>query len=170
MATQDRVVHWTRPILDAARKTLRTTAVRGLISHGAFVGVAGCDMRVSALASKLKLALPGFRHAYLVMEDGKFAASETLEEAMLAQGQGRRQRPRPAERGQPELAARIAKHELGGYLASGPRLLVFSRMISPPGRTSPSSIARPIWAIDPVVARTVRLSALTGRHGGFVRV
>ena len=132
MATQDRVVHWTRPVLDTARKTLRTSAVRGLISRGVFAGVAGCDMRVSALASKLKLELPGFRRAYLVMDDGKLAASETLEEAMLAQAKDADSDLDLPSVDAPELAARIAKHEPGGYVASGSRLLVFSRMISPP--------------------------------------
>jgi len=132
MATRDRIVHWTRPILDASRTTLRVTAVRGLIAQGALVGVAGCDMRVSSLASKLPLALPGFRHAYLVMEDGKLAASETLEEAMLAQSKDADRDLDLPSVDDPELAARIAKRELGGYVASGSRLLVFSRMISPP--------------------------------------
>ncbi len=32
----------------------------------------------------------------------------------------------------PQLAARIAQRDPGGYLVSGSRLLVYSRMISPP--------------------------------------
>jgi methyl-accepting chemotaxis protein len=132
MATQDLIVHWTRPILDASRKTLRTSAVRGLLTQGAFVGVAGCDMRVSALAAKLKLPLPGFRRASLVMEDGKLAASETLEEAMLAQAKDADSDLDLPAVDAPELAARIAQHEAGGYVSSGSRLFVFARLISPP--------------------------------------
>ena len=135
MAAGDLSVHWTRPVMDAFRKTLRVSALRAMRSlQGEFAGVAGCDVRVSALASKLALTLPGFQRAYLVTEDGKLAASETLEANMLMLAQEKdpdRDLDLPGV-DDPQLAARIANRESSGYVVSGPRLLVFARMISPP--------------------------------------
>jgi hypothetical protein len=125
-------LHWTRPIADATKRTLRITAVVGLRSRGVFLGVAGCDMRVASLSSRLALALPGFRTAYLVTEDGKIAIKESLEASLLA----RIKDPDDALNLPPvedrALAQRISGKERGGYVESGERLLVFSKLISPP--------------------------------------
>ena len=132
MAAQEPGLHWSHPVVDATKRTLRISCVLGLKSRGTFVGVAGCDMRVRSLAKRLALDLPGFRRAYLVSEDGKIAISETLEKTML---------PRVASPDDPldlpgvddpTLAARIAGPDRGGYLESGDRLLVFAKLISPP--------------------------------------
>ena len=131
IAKQNPELHWTRPVLDASKRTLRISALHGLVSRGAFLGVAGCDMRVEALAAKLKLALPGFHRAYLVTEDAKIAVIKGLEAAMIAKTQDvDRDLDLPAVE-DPELAARVAKGDPGGYLVKGDRLIVFSRMVSP---------------------------------------
>src|SRR6185369_13508112 len=83
MAAREPGLHWTRPVVDATKRTLRISAVLGLHSHGALVGVAGGDLRVSSLAKRLALDLPGFRRAYLVSEDGKIAVSDSLEASVL---------------------------------------------------------------------------------------
>ena len=128
----DQTLHWTRPIADVEKRTVRITAVLGMRSHGDFIGVAGADMRVSALAQKLALELPGFQRAYLVTEDGKIAVSESLEREMLAvAGDVYRDLPLP-QVNVPELQARITRGERGGYVTSGARLVVFARLISPP--------------------------------------
>ncbi len=125
-------LHWTRPIADVEKRTLRITAVLGMRSRGDFIGVAGADMRVSTLARELRLDLPGFQRAYLVTEDGKIAVSEGLEREMLAVvSDVYLDLPLP-QVDVPELAARIARGERGGYLTSGQRLLVFAHLISPP--------------------------------------
>jgi serine/threonine-protein kinase len=132
MGRANRELHWTRPIADTSKRTVRITAILGMHSHGDFIGVAGADMRVSTLAQELRLDLPGFQRAYLVTEDGKIAVSEGLEREMLAVvSDVYRDLPLP-QVDVPELAARIARGEHGGYLTSGQRLLVFARLISPP--------------------------------------
>ncbi len=132
MGAREESLHWTPPVTDLAKLTVRITAVLGMRSHGDFIGVAGADMRVSTLAQKLALDLPGFRRAYLVTEDAKIAVSENLERDMLAVVKDlEKDLPLPSV-DVPELAARITRGERGGYLASGERLLVFARLISPP--------------------------------------
>jgi hypothetical protein len=131
-ALREPELHWTRPNVDATKRTLRISAVYGLRSRGVFIGVAGCDLRVSSLAKKLGLDLPGFRRAYLVTEDGKIAVSETLEASMLARVSNPDEAldlPGVEDAG---LAARIAGPDRGGYVASGDRLLVFAKLVSPP--------------------------------------
>jgi hypothetical protein len=132
MAARDPGLHWTRPVVDASRRTVRISAVQGLHTHGVFIGVAGCDLRVSSLAQKLRLDLPGFRKGYLVTEDGKIAVSETLEKAMLAKVNSPDEELDLPRVDDAELARRIAGSDRGGYVASGDRLLVFSKLISPP--------------------------------------
>ena len=128
----DQSLHWMRPIADVTKRTVRISAVLGIRAHGDFLGVAGADMRVSVLAPQLALELPGFQRAYLVTEDGKIAVSEQLERDMLEQvTDPDRDLPLPAVEF-PELVARIARGERGGYLTSGARLVVFARLISPP--------------------------------------
>ncbi|HKO53463.1 MAG TPA: protein kinase [Polyangiaceae bacterium] len=131
MAAGEPGMHWTRPVIDATKRTLRISAVFALHTQGAFLGVAGSDLRVSSLAKRLALDLPGFRRAYLVSEDGKIAVSDDLEAIVL---------PRVSDPDQgldlpavddPALAARIAGPETGGYLESGDRLLVFAKLVSP---------------------------------------
>jgi len=132
MASVEPELHWTRPVVDAAMRTLRISAVFGLRSQGAFIGVAGCDLRVSSLARRLALDLPGFRRAYLVTEDGRIAVSDSLEASLLAR------RTNPDEElnlpgvDDPILAARLAGPDRGGYLESGERLFVFAKLVSPP--------------------------------------
>jgi len=124
-------LRWIRPVVDATKHTLRISALSGMHSHGAFIGVTGCDLRVSALAEKLDLDLPGFLRAYLVTEDGKIAASKTLEANMLATVTDP---DRPLDLpglDDPALAARLATTDRGGYLVSGGRLFVYSKLISP---------------------------------------
>ncbi|HEX6272989.1 MAG TPA: protein kinase [Polyangiaceae bacterium] len=132
MASRDPSLHWTRPVIDASRRTVRISAVQGLHSNGVFVGVAGCDLRVSSLAQKLRLDLPGFRQAYLVTEDGKIAVSEKLEKAMLATSAHPDSSLELPPVDDPELARRITGPDRGGYVESGDRLLVFSKLISLP--------------------------------------
>jgi serine/threonine-protein kinase len=131
MASRDKELHWTRPVVDVARKTLRISALLGLRSRDQFLGVAGCDVRVSSFAKKLRLDLPGFRQAYLVTEDGKIAVSETLEANMLAKVTNPDEELDLPPVDDPELARRIAGSEDGGYVESGDRLLVFSKLVSP---------------------------------------
>ena len=132
MASREPGMHWTRPVVDATKRTLRISAVFALHSKGALVGVAGCDLRVSLLAKRLALELPGFRRAYLVSEDGKIAVSESLEATVLPRVSNPDQTPDMPGVDDPALAARIAGPQRGGYLESGDRLLVFSKLVSPP--------------------------------------
>jgi hypothetical protein len=132
MAARDPELHWTRPVVDATKRTVRISALLGLSSHGVFLGVAGCDLRVTSLAKQLALDIPGFLRAYLATEDGKIAVSETLAATILKQVKNvddEVQLPSVENR---ELAARIAGTERGGYVESGDRLFVFSKLISPP--------------------------------------
>ncbi|HEX6766422.1 MAG TPA: hypothetical protein VF103_13110, partial [Polyangiaceae bacterium] len=124
-------LHWIRPVVDATKRTVRISAVLGLRSYGTFVGVAGCDLRVSSLAPKLRIDLPGFRRAYLVTEDGKIAVSEWLEASILAKVKNPDDALDLPPVDDPELGRRISKGESGGYVKSGDRLLVFSRLSSP---------------------------------------
>ena len=132
MAALDPSLHWTRPVVDVAKSTVRISALVGLRSHDAFLGVAGCDLRVSALVKKLALDLPGFRRAYLVTEDGKIAVSDTLEASMLARVTNPDEALDLPDVDDPELAARLAGTERGGYLQSGDRLIIFAKLMSPP--------------------------------------
>jgi hypothetical protein len=131
MAAQAPELHWTRPVVDATKRTLRISAVTALRSHRVFFGVAGCDLRVSSLAQQLRLDVPGFRKAYLVA-DGKIVVSETLEALVLPKMTSPDQEPELPSLDDPALAQRIASSERGGYLESGERLFVFSKLISPP--------------------------------------
>jgi serine/threonine-protein kinase len=132
MATRDPALHWTRPTVDASKRTVRIAALVGLQSNGAFLGAAGCDLRVSALAAKLALDLPGFRRAYLVTEDGKIAVSDTLETSMLARVKNPDEALDLPGVDDSALAGRIAGTERGGSVESGDRLLVFAKLVSPP--------------------------------------
>jgi eukaryotic-like serine/threonine-protein kinase len=132
MASAKPGMHWTRPVVDATKRTLRISAVFALHAQGALVGVAGCDLRVSSLAKRLTLDLPGFRRAYLVSEDGKIAVSDSLEATVLPRVTSPDQVLDLPGVDDPALAARIAGPERGGYLESGDRLLVFSKLVSPP--------------------------------------
>ncbi|HKP61092.1 MAG TPA: protein kinase [Polyangiales bacterium] len=132
MASRDPALHWTRPVVDATKKTLRISALFGLQARGKFVGAAGCDMRVSALAKKLALELPSFRRAYLVTEDGKIAVSDTLEATVLARVVNPDEPLDLPDVDDPTLAARIASKDRGGYVDSGDRLLIFTRLVSTP--------------------------------------
>lgn len=125
-------LHWTRPVADATKRTVRISALLGLQSRGNFLGVAGCDLGVSSLAKRLRLDLEGFRQAYLVTEDGKIAVSERLEAAMLATVKNQDEPlPLPAV-DDPGLARRIAGSERGGSVVSGDRLFVFAKLMSLP--------------------------------------
>jgi len=132
MASVEPELHWTRPVVDAAMRTLRISAVFGLRSQGAFVGVAGCDLRVSSLARRLALDLPGFRRAYLVTEDGRIAVSDSLEASLLAGTTNPDEELNLPGVDDPVLAARLAGPDRGGYLESGERLFVFAKLVSPP--------------------------------------
>jgi hypothetical protein len=131
MGAREPGLHWSRPVVDATKRTLRITAVLGLQSRGKFVGVAGCDLKITNLARKLRLDLPGFRKAYLVTEDGKIAVSETLAKTILAQVKDPDAPVELPGLDDPELARRIAAKDAGGYIEAGDRLLVYSRMLSP---------------------------------------
>ena len=131
MASRDPALHWIPPVVDATRRTVRISAVQGLYTHGVFIGVAGCDLRVSSLAPKLKLELAGFRKGYLVTQDGKVAVSATLEATMLAKVKNADDELDLPPVDNAELARRIAGPERGGYVTDGDRLLVFSKLISP---------------------------------------
>jgi len=125
-------LHWTRPVADATKRTVRISALLGLESRGSFLGVAGCDLGVGSLAKKLRLDLEGFRRAYLVTEDGKVAVSEQLEASMLASVKDQDEPlPLPAV-DDPELARRIAASDRGGSVVSGDRLFVFAKLMSVP--------------------------------------
>jgi hypothetical protein len=125
-------LHWTRPVVDATKRTLRISALLGLRSKGELVGVAGTDLRISSLAKQLNLDLPGFRRAYLVSQDGKIAVSDGLEAAVLPQVMDPDQAPDLPNVEPAALAERIAGADRGGYVISGERLVVFSKLISPP--------------------------------------
>jgi hypothetical protein len=133
LAAADPSLRWTRPIVDASGKTLRMQATVGLFgADGNFLGVAGCDVRVSALAHRLALKLPGFQRAYLVTEDGKVAVSEDLEARILGTVTDVNADVALPAVGNAELAARIAERDHGGYLqAPGGKLIVYSRLIAP---------------------------------------
>jgi serine/threonine-protein kinase len=131
MGAREPGLHWSRPVVDATKRTLRITAVLGLRSRGKFVGVAGCDLKITTLARKLRLDVPGFRKAYLVTEDGKIAVSETLATTILANVKNPDDDVVLPAVDDPELARRIAAKDAGGYVEAGDRLLVFSRMLSP---------------------------------------
>ena len=132
MASGNPELHWTRPVVDAAMRTLRISAVLGLRSQGSFIGVAGCDLRVSSLARRLALDLPGFRRAYLVTEDGRIAVSDSLEASLLARTTNPDEDLNLPGVDDPVLAARLAGPDRGGYLESGERLFVFAKLVSPP--------------------------------------
>ena len=110
---------------------MRISALMGLSAHGAFVGVAGCDMRISNLAKKLDVDVPGFRRAYLVTEDGKVAVSQTIEATVLKDVKNQDDDIDLPSVENRELASKIAASERGGYVDAGDRLLVFSRLVSP---------------------------------------
>jgi hypothetical protein len=132
MAAREPGLHWTHPVVDATKRTLRISAVLGLRSHGSLVGVAGSDLRVSSLAKRLTLGLAGFRRAYLVSEDGRIAVSDTLERSVLPRVTNPDQVLDLPSVDDPGLAAKLAGPERGGYLESGDRLLVFAKLVSPP--------------------------------------
>jgi len=132
MAARDPSLHWTRPVADATKRTVRVSAVLGLRWQGRFIGVAGCDLRVRSLAKALKLDVPGFREAYLATEDGKVAVSEKLEAQVLPQVKNPDDDLQLPAVSNPELAQRIKKSEGGGYVVDGDRLIVFSRLVSTP--------------------------------------
>lgn len=132
MAKRDPALHWTRPVVDATKRTLRISALLGLRARGSFLGVAGCDLRVPSLAQKLRLGLDGFRQAYLVTEDGKIAVSEKLETAMLVSTKDPDEPLELPALDDSELARRIAGSERGGSVVTGDRLFVFAKLISPP--------------------------------------
>ena len=133
MGLSDPTLRWTRPVVEANRHTVRLQAVVGLTNpQGAFLGVGGCDVRVTSLARELGLALPGFRRAYLVGEDGKILVSEGLEAYVLARTKDVNADVELPDVEDPELRVRILKSEEGGYLlGAGGKLTVFSRLISP---------------------------------------
>ena len=131
MAAQDPELHWTRPVVDATKRTVRISALLGLHSHGAFLGVAGCDLRVSSLAKKLALDIPGFQRAYLVTENGEIVVSDTLETELLKRTTNPDDPVDLQSVDDKALAARIAEKDAGGYVVSGDRLLVYSRLLSP---------------------------------------
>lgn len=132
MAKRDPSLHWTRPMVDATRQTLRISAVMGLSAREQFLGVAGCDLRVTQLAKKLALELPGFRRAYLVTEDGKVAVSDTLEKSILEHTTNANDELDLPRLENQVLASRIVGPERGGYVVAGERLLVFSKLMSLP--------------------------------------
>jgi serine/threonine-protein kinase len=133
MGLSDPTLRWTRPVVEANRHTVRLQALVGLVNPGgAFVGVGGCDMRVTALARQLGLELPGFQRAYLVGEDGKILVSEGLEAYVLAHTKDVNADVELPDVENAEIRRRIVAHEEGGYvLAPGGKLIVFSRLVSP---------------------------------------
>ena len=132
MGSHEPGLHWTRPIVDATKRTLRISALMGLRSNGALLGVAGSDLRVATLAKQLNLTLPGFRRAYLVSEDGKIAISDTLEATVLPRVTNPDETPELPSVEPAALATRLAGPDRGGYLIVGDRLFVFAKLISPP--------------------------------------
>jgi hypothetical protein len=110
---------------------LRISALVGLRSRGTLLGVAGCDMRVAFLARQLRLDLPGFLRAYLVA-DGKIAMSDTLEASMLSKDASADAELDLPSLDDQTLARRILGKERAGYVESGERLFVYSKLISPP--------------------------------------
>jgi methyl-accepting chemotaxis protein len=126
-------LHWTRPVSDVAGKTLRLQAVAAVGAVGQRVGVAGCDLRVSALAQELTLALPGFRRAYLVTKEGRIAASEDLERRVLRPNLDPDEDLDLPMVESATLAAHVAAADTGGYFeAPGDTLIVYTRLISTP--------------------------------------
>jgi len=132
MGKRDPELHWTHPVVDATKRTVRISALLGLQTRGNFLGVAGCDLRVTSLAQRLRLDLEGFRQAYLVTEDGKVAVSERLEAAMLATAKDPDEPLTLPAVDDAELARRIRGTERGGSVVSGDRLFVFAKLMSLP--------------------------------------
>ena len=131
-AAREPALHWTRPVVDAALKTVRISASLALRSGGKLLGVAGCDLRVSKLAKKFALDLPGFRRAYLVTEQGEIAVSDTLEASVLARVDNPYEEVDLPSVEDQALAKRIAAKDRGGYVESGDRLHIFARLVSTP--------------------------------------
>ena len=123
---------WTPPMLSMEGETVRIAAVVQLRSKEKFVGVAGIDIRVPEVAARLKLDAPGFRRAYLVMPDGKVAVADDLEARFIGKGIGPDSDLALPAVDEPRLAERIARGEAGGFFRSGDKVVVFSRMVSPP--------------------------------------
>jgi serine/threonine-protein kinase len=133
LAKADRSLHWTRPVVAMDGTTVRIQALLGLeATDGQFLGVAGCDVRVSSLAKHLALDLPGFRRAYLVMEDGKVAVRDDLEALVLANVKSVDEPPELPAVDDATLAARIAAGDPGGYFTAGEKVFVYAKMVSPP--------------------------------------
>ncbi|HEY3495718.1 MAG TPA: protein kinase, partial [Polyangiaceae bacterium] len=132
MAAREPNLHWTRPVVDATKRTVRISALMGMRASGQFLGVAGCDIRVSALAPKLKVDLPGFRRAYLVTEKAEIAVSESLEQEVLTKVTDPDADLVLPSVDDAALADRIRRGEAGGYVESKDRLLVFARLVSSP--------------------------------------
>ncbi len=126
-------LHWTRPVSDLAGHSLRLQSVAGIRSKGKLLGVAGCDLRVAALASTLDLDLPGFRKAYLVTKEGKIAASRDLERRVLTNAiDPDADLDLPAV-DDPKLAIHVAAGDTGGfYEAPGDTLIVYARLLTNP--------------------------------------
>lgn len=123
---------WSRPMLSADGKTVRIAAVQPLAANGKVMGVAGIDLRVSEVAERLKLDVPGFRRAYLVLPDGRIAVRDGLEGTLVGRGlapESDLELPRVESE---TLSARVAAKEPGGIVDEGNRLLVFARLASPP--------------------------------------
>ena len=126
-------LHWTRPVSDLAGHSLRLQSVAGIRSKGKLLGVAGCDLRVAALASTLDLDLPGFRKAYLVTKEGKIAASKDLERRILANAIDTDADLDLPAVDDPKLAIHVAAGDTGGfYEAPGDTLIVYARLLTNP--------------------------------------
>ncbi|MEW5739791.1 MAG: hypothetical protein AB1938_12745 [Myxococcota bacterium] len=126
-------LHWDVPVPGPLGRTLRLPVALPLQRDGQDVGVAMGDLSVPELTQRLALVdMPGFLDAYLVTAEGLVTARRGLEAQVLKPGmnlEAALDLPRLADA---ELLRRMAAGEHGGYIKEGEKLVVFSRLISPP--------------------------------------
>jgi len=122
---------WSRPMLSLGGNTLRVSALLPMRSKGVLKGVAGVDLRVSEIAARLDLDVPGFRRAYLVLPDGRIAVSKDLEARFVRAGLEADQDLVLPLVDEPRLVERLATMDSGGFFRSGDKLVAYARMVSP---------------------------------------
>ncbi|HSC86124.1 MAG TPA: protein kinase [Polyangiaceae bacterium] len=125
-------LQWGTPVWSPRGRTLRLPVFMPLRNGKELLGVVIADMSADELAQRLLLDEPGFITAYLASPDGMVRVQTGLE-AQLLHGVVDHTKPPDFPRVKDaELAKRMAAGVSGGSLEAGPRLVVFSRMLSPP--------------------------------------
>ncbi len=122
---------WSRPALSLEGNTLRVSALEPVRVDDKLVAVVGVDLRVPDIAERLKLNVPGFRRAYLVLPDGRIAIRDDLERMFVGTGISADADLNLPRVDSPALAAAILEHREGGILHEGHRLIAYARLVSP---------------------------------------